>query len=76
MRPITIVGLILIVLGVLSLFVHSFTFFTTERETGPLGFFTWEVSEPQTFFIHPVVGIFTIAIGIALALFARRKHSA
>ena len=38
MRPFSIVGLILIVLGVLAFAVRSVTYFTTEHVTGPLGF--------------------------------------
>ena len=76
MRSVSIVGLILIVLGILALSVHSVTFFTTEHETGPLGFFTWEVSKPHTLFVSPVAGIVAVVVGIALAIMAGRKTSA
>jgi hypothetical protein len=72
MRPYSIVGLILIVLGVLALAVRSVTYFTTEHVTGPLGFFAWEVERPHTVFISPLAGIIAVAVGIALVLMARR----
>ena len=72
MRPYSIVGLILIVLGVLALLVRSVTYFMTEHVTGPLGFFMWEVERPHTIFISPLAGIVALAIGIALVLMARR----
>jgi hypothetical protein len=73
MRPFSIVGLILIVLGVLALAVRSVTYFTTDHVTGPLGFFAWEVERPHTIFINPLAGIVAVAVGIALVLMARRR---
>ena len=73
MRPFSIVGLILIVLGVLALAVRSVTYFTTEHVTGPLGFFAWEVERPHTIFINPIAGIVAVAVGIALIMMARSK---
>lgn len=72
MRSYSIVGLILIVLGVLALVVRSVTYFTTEHVTGPLGFFAWEVERPHTIFISPIAGIVALAVGIALVVMARR----
>jgi len=73
MRPYTIGGIVLIVLGVLALSVRSITYFTTEQVVGPLGFFAWDVSRPHTVFINPIAGILAIAIGIGLMLMARRR---
>jgi hypothetical protein len=75
MRPYSVVGLVLIVLGVLALAVRSVTYFTTEHVTGPLGFFAWEVERPHTIFISPLAGIVALAVGIALVLMARRSTS-
>jgi ABC-type Fe3+ transport system permease subunit len=75
MRPFSIVGLILIVLGVLALVVRSVTYFTTEHVTGPLGFFAWEVDKPHTIFISPLAGIVALAIGLVLVYMARRSRS-
>jgi uncharacterized membrane protein HdeD (DUF308 family) len=73
MRPFSIVGLILIVLGVLALAVRSVTYFTTDHVTGPLGFFAWEVERPHTIFINPLAGIVALAVGIALVLMSRGR---
>jgi hypothetical protein len=74
MRPYSVIGLILIVLGVLAFSVHSVTYFTTEHQTGPLGFFTWEVSRPHTLFVNPIAGIVALAVGLALVFMTRRPR--
>ena len=73
MRPYSVGGLILIVLGVLALSVHSITYFTTEQTSGPLGFFAWDVSRPHTIFINPIAGVVALAVGIVLALMPHRQ---
>ena len=73
MQPYSIGAVILIILGVLALSVHSITYFTTEHVAGPLGFFTWEVEQPHTIFINPIVGIIAIALGVGLMMMTRRK---
>ena len=76
MQPQTIGGVVLIVLGVLALMIRSFTYFTTEQVAGPLGIFVWNVEQPHTIFIHPLVGIVAIAIGIGLLMLGRRAPAA
>ena len=76
MRPYSVGGLILIVLGVLALSIHSVTYFTTQTEVGPLGFFAWDVSRPHTIFINPIAGLVAVAIGIVLALMPHRATAA
>ena len=75
MRPYSVGGLILIVLGVLALSIHSVTYFTTEHVAGPLGFFAWEVDRPHTIFISPLAGIVALAIGLILVVMSRRSRS-
>jgi hypothetical protein len=72
MRPYSVGGIILIILGVLALSVHSFTYFTTDHVVGPFGFFEVDVSRPHTIFINPIAGIVALAAGIALVLMSRR----
>jgi hypothetical protein len=72
MRSYSIVGLVLIVLGVLALVIRSVTYFTTEHVAGPLGFFAWEVDRPHTIFISPLAGIVALVIGIVLVFMTRR----
>ncbi len=71
MRPQSLAGFILMVLGMLALCIHSITYFTTEHVVGPLGFFAWDVSRPHTIFVSPLAGIVAIAIGAAM-FFASR----
>ena len=73
MRPYSVGGLILIVLGVLALSIHSITYFTTEQVSGPLGFFAWDVSRPHPIFINPIAGIVAVGVGIALILMPHRQ---
>jgi uncharacterized membrane protein HdeD (DUF308 family) len=73
MRPFAIFGLVLIVLGILAISIHSITYFTTEHVVGPLGFFSWDVSRPQTIIINPFAGIVAVVIGIALMSMSRRR---
>ena len=73
MRPHAAGGLILMILGVLLLAVHSITYFTTDQVSGPLGFFTWDVSRPHTIFINPIAGIVALVAGIVLTMMARPK---
>ena len=76
MRPFAVFGLVLIALGVLALFVRSFTYFTTEQVVGPLGFFAWDVARPHTIFINPIAGIIAVAAGLALTFLPGRKTAA
>jgi hypothetical protein len=73
MRPQSIAGLILIILGVLMISVHSVTYFTNQTEVGPLGFFAWDVSQPHTIFVNPVAGLVAIAIGAGLMFMTRGR---
>ena len=72
MQPRSIVGLILIILGVLELSVQSITYFSTNHEVGPLGFFAWDVSQPHTIFLNPIAGLIAIGVGVALVVVSRR----
>ena len=56
MRPYSIAGLVLIVLGIVAISIRSLTYFSTEQVVGPLGFFAWDVAKPHTIFINPVAG--------------------
>ncbi len=73
MRPFSVGGIFLIVLGVLALSIHSITYFTHEQVAGPLGFFAWDVSRPHTIFFNPIAGLVAIAIGLVLALMPGRR---
>lgn len=68
MRPLIIIGVLLIVLGVAALMFQGITYYTTERvaEAGP---FAIDVQKPHTIVLHPLVGIASLIGGIA-CLFA------
>ena len=73
MRLSFVSGLVLIALGILALFIRSVTYFSTDQVTGPLGFLTWNVSEPHTIFFGPVAGIIALVAGIALVVMSRAR---
>jgi uncharacterized membrane protein HdeD (DUF308 family) len=74
MRPLVLIGLILIVLGVVALAVPSFTYFTSER-VADAGFFKIDISRPHTVVLNPIVGALAVAAGIALVLVGLRSGS-
>ncbi|HUE71679.1 MAG TPA: hypothetical protein VMP01_12405 [Pirellulaceae bacterium] len=76
MRPLSALGLILIVLGILALSVHSITYFTTEQVVGPLGFFAFDVERPHTIIINPIAGIAALVVGVVLIAMARGPRGA
>lgn len=76
MRPYSLVGLVLIVLGVLAFSVHSITYFSHDQAVGPLGFFAWDVQRPHTLFINPIAGVLALVVGIVLIVIARRPNAA
>jgi hypothetical protein len=74
MRPLVLIGLILVVLGIVALAIPSFTFFTTER-VADVGFFTIDISKPHTIVINPIVGVIALAVGIVLVIVVWRSAS-
>ena len=74
MRPLVVIGLILVVLGIVAVVVPSVTFFTTER-VADVGFFKIDISRPHTLVFNPIVGGIALAAGIVLALVGLRSGS-
>ena len=74
MRPYSVFGMILLVLGILAVLVRSITYFTTDQVVGPLGFFAWDVSQPHTIFINPIAGIVAVVVGLALIFMPGRPE--
>ena len=71
MRPLVLIGLILVVLGIVALAIPSFTFFTTQR-VADVGFFKIDISRPHTIVLNPIVGGLALAGGIVLVILGRR----
>jgi hypothetical protein len=74
MRPLVVIGFILLVLGIAALAIPSFTFFTTER-VADVGFFTIDMSRPHTIVFNPIVGGIAVAAGIVLTIVGLRPAS-
>jgi uncharacterized membrane protein HdeD (DUF308 family) len=74
MRPLIVIGLILVLLGTVALAVPSFTYFTTER-AADFGFFKIDISRPHTIILNPIVGGAALVAGIVLLLMGRRSAS-
>jgi hypothetical protein len=74
MRPLIVIGCVLVVLGIVALAIPSFTYFTTER-VADVGFFKIDISRPHTIVINPIVGGIALAVGIVLVLVGRRSAS-
>jgi uncharacterized membrane protein HdeD (DUF308 family) len=74
MRPITVVGVVLIVLGVVALVYQGITY--TSRETvidiGPLHA---TADRQRTLPLPPVLGIAAVAGGVVLLIARVRKHT-
>jgi hypothetical protein len=74
MRPLVVIGFMLVVLGIAALAIPSFTFFTTER-VADVGFFTIDMSRPHTIVFNPIVGGIAVAAGIVLTIVGLRPAS-
>lgn len=74
MRALAIVGVLLIVLGVVSLGFQTVTYYTTERvvNAGPLQI---DMQRPHTIVINPIVGIVAVLAGVALAVVGGRTKT-
>jgi hypothetical protein len=74
MRPLVVLGLILVMLGIIALAVPGFTYFTTEHVVNT-NYFSLSVERPHTIVFNPIVGIVAVAAGIVLVILGRRPAS-
>jgi len=74
MRPVAVIGFILVVLGIIALAIPGITYFTTER-VADVGFLRIEVSRPHTIVFNPIVGVIALVVGVILVLIGRRPGS-
>ncbi len=72
MKPVTIVGIILIALGVVALVYQGFTYTTREKviDLGPL---KAEVEREKTVPLPPILGVLAIAGGVVLIIVGARR---
>jgi hypothetical protein len=75
MRPLILIGVLLILFGICALVFQGFTYFTQERvvDAGPLKV---DVQKPHTIVFHPVVGIAAVAGGAVMVVAGSRARSA
>jgi hypothetical protein len=72
MRPIAVVGIVLIVLGILALAYQGFTY-TTKEKVVDLGPLKVEASREKTVPLPPVLGGLALAAGIVLVVVGSRR---
>ena len=74
MKPVTLVGIALIILGVLTLAYQGITYTTREKvmDLGPL---TASVDKDRRMPLPPIVGVLALAGGVVLVVVGARKVS-
>lgn len=75
MKPVTLVGIALIVLGVLALAYQGITYTTREKviDLGPL---QASVEKKKTISLPPIVGALALAGGVVMVFIGSRRVSA
>jgi hypothetical protein len=73
MRPLMVIGILLVVFGVAALLFQGVTYYTTERvaQAGP---FAIDVQKPHTIILHPVIGIAALVGGIVMMMAGSRAR--
>lgn len=74
MKPVTLIGVALIILGVLALAYQGITYTTREKviDLGPL---KASVDKEQRIPLPPIVGVLALAGGVVLVIVGARKSS-
>lgn len=74
MKPVTLVGVVLIVLGVLALAYQGITYTTREKviDLGPL---QASVDKKKSIPLPPIVGALALAGGVVMVFIGSRKSS-
>ena len=72
MKPVTLIGVVLIILGVLALAYQGITYTTREKvvDIGPL---KASVDKEKSIPLPPIVGAVALAGGVALVIVGARK---
>jgi hypothetical protein len=74
MKPVTLVGIALIIPGVLALAYQGITY-TTREKAIDLGPFTASVDKERRVPLSPIVGVLALAGGVVLVVVGARKAS-
>ena len=72
MKPVTLVGVVLIILGVLALAYQGITYTTREKvvDLGPLKI---TADQDKNIPLPPIVGVLALAAGVTLVIVGARK---
>jgi len=74
MKPMTLAGVVLLVLGIVALVYQGFTY-TTRETVVDIGPIHATAEREKTFPLPPVLGIVAVAGGVALMMAGARKGS-
>lgn len=74
MNIITIIGIILIALGVVGLIYGGITY-TSSRNVVDMGAMHVQVNESRQIPVSPIAGAVAVAIGVVLIIVGRRRHA-
>jgi uncharacterized membrane protein len=72
MKPLIIIGIVLVALGVIALVYQGFSY-TTERQVADLGIAEIRSQDTETIPVPPWVGIVLVAVGVGAILLAKRS---
>jgi hypothetical protein len=72
MKPLVVVGIVLIALGVLALAYQGFTY-TSKEKVVDLGPLKVEAERQRTVALPPVIGGAAVAVGVVLVLVGARR---
>jgi hypothetical protein len=73
MNVMTVIGIILIVLGVVGLIYGGITY-TSSKNVVDLGSVHLEVDQKKEIPLSPIFGAAAVAVGVILILVGRRRH--
>lgn len=74
MNIMTIIGLILVVLGVAGL-IYGGISYTSSKEVVDLGSVHLKVDEKHEIPLSPIAGAAAVGVGVILIIFGRRRHA-
>ena len=71
MRPIAVIGIIFIVIGIVALAYQGFTY-TTKEKVVDLGPLKVEAQKEKTIPLPPVVGVLALGVGVVMVVAGAR----
>ena len=72
MKPVTLVGVVLIILGIVALAYQGITY-TTRENIIDLGPFKASVDKERSIPLPPIIGVLALAGGVVLVIVGARK---